>query len=196
MTAGGEAGSPGGAAVGKAGTCGACFGVFAVRPDGAVARHGWPEVGGVRRVGEAGNVSHGEPCFGAGRPPYEASVACTEAYLAEVLRPAAERLAYARNDEPLTLARAQLLAVLDATRRCEEAARSWPPAGPPPARAPRGPRVHLRGDDVHAACGKRLRAWANSPPLPTTARPEEVTCPRPGCAPPRAIPTDPKESAP
>ncbi len=174
------------------GTCGACLGRFTVGPDGRVMRHGWREVGGVRRVGETENVWHFGTCFGVGREPYETSVDCTLAFLETVLRPTRLRLERAvanpTGDSSEALSRAQLASVLDATERCEEAAKAWASAALAPLPR-RGPRVHLADDDPRfAACGKRLKAWANSRPLPTTTRPSEVTCPRAGCAAPEGMP--------
>lgn len=167
------------------GTCGACLDRFAVGPDGRVMRHGWREVGGVRRVGETENVWHAGACFGVGREPYETSVDCTLAFLEKVLRPTRLRLERAvaspTGDSNEALVRAQLASVLNATERCEEAAKAWAPAALAPLPR-RGPKVHLASDNPRfAACGKRLKRWANSEPLPTTTRQLDVTCPRPGC---------------
>lgn len=173
---------------GTRGTCGACFAPFALDPDGYIGRHGWREAGGVRRVGEAGNVFHEGKCFGVGRAPYEVSVDCTVTFLAEVLRPTKTRLDHllhsnASGDDrgvAISLARAELATVEAALKRCEAAVRTWAPA---PLLARRGLRVHKAGDDPSfTACGRRVRAWANSIPLSTTTNPEEVTCPRPDCA--------------
>ncbi len=164
------------------GTCGACFGVFTLDADGRLGRHGWREVNGVRRVGEYDNVAHSEPCFGLGRLPHERSSDCAADFLRQVLDPrrAALEAALATGPDEVraALARVELAGTLAVIDRCKEALRTWSRA-PLPNPPRKGPYVHAAElDATFAACGKRLRRWANSRPLPTAARPDEVTCPR------------------
>lgn len=78
------------------GTCAWCLGHFVINGT-YPTRHGWKEHGGIRRVGEYGNVYHGSDCAGTKYPAYElapdGTIACKETAELQLAR-CVERLAH------------------------------------------------------------------------------------------------------
>lgn len=72
------------------GTCGVCFGLYAVHQGGGMVQHGYRMAGGGRGFGHEGMFKAGGDCYGVGFQPWEKSVAATEAYAKHLLRAAGQ----------------------------------------------------------------------------------------------------------